>query len=84
MVLADASGVLAVTHAPTPAQIADVVANAPPNVIPGAPSRPRWVPIVARIRAHKSPLVAAASAVRLFCGFRLLSTAAAVSALPAT
>lgn len=64
MLLVDAGGWLTVTEAPTPGELARLAGSAPPNMIPGAPGPSRWSPKVARIKAHKSPIIAAASAVR--------------------
>lgn len=64
MLLVDAGGWLTVTEAPTPGELARLAGSAPPNIIPGAPGPSRWSPKVARIKAHKSPIIAATSAVR--------------------
>lgn len=64
LVLADAGGWLTLTDAPTAAQLAELAAHALPSVVPGAPAPSRWSPRVARIKAHKSGIVAAASVVR--------------------
>jgi hypothetical protein len=63
VVLADAGGCLTVTAAPTADKLKDLAAYALPSVIPGAPAPARWTPKVARIKAHKSGIVAAASVV---------------------
>jgi hypothetical protein len=64
LVLVDAGGWLTVTEAPTTGELARLAGSAPPSIIPGAPGPSRWCPRAAHIKAHKSPIIAAASAVR--------------------
>jgi len=65
MVLADSAGMLAVTDAPSATNGAASAAVVPGH-IPGAPTHTRWTPQqgVAKIKAHKSSIIAVASAVR--------------------
>lgn len=77
MVLADTAGWLTVTDIPTPAELARQAAVRLPGVIPGAPTPSRWAPMVARIKAHKGGIVAAASLVGLRCQGALPGRAAA-------
>lgn len=64
MVLADSAGVLAVTDAPTPTNGA-VSASFMSSAIPGGPAATRWTPQqgLAKIKAHKSSIISAASVV---------------------
>jgi hypothetical protein len=63
MVLADSGGLLTVCEAPTQAYLAQLTAGALPGAFPGPPAPVRWAPKVARIKAHKSGILAAASVV---------------------
>jgi hypothetical protein len=63
LVLADTSGCLTITAAPTADKLKELAAKALPSAIPGAPAPSRWTPKSARIKAHKSGIVAAASVV---------------------